>query len=316
MQEASEKKKPKTVQERLAEKKQGAPAAETPTSNLTFLQRVRGYADAIVFAFMLAMFIRSYVFELFMIPTGSMTPTLIGDKEGFVSFSDYDGDSINDVIYSFPNANFLQIFLINQDKTTAKDMIYLDRPLPGIVASARKASTHRTDMIVVSKFAYWFRTPERGEIAVFKVPDRPERDRPFDPQTPVFIKRVIGLPGEKVTMEPMEMTELAPGSESRYSDKWGGIEIHVKGRPVVVDGKPLSDPFFTRIVHFPEPHRFPPSPMDNPQTIPVGDDSVLMIGDNATSSSDGRYWGDVPQDLLRGRALIRYYPFKSFGVLR
>ncbi|MCC6547295.1 hypothetical protein IT570_09020 [Candidatus Sumerlaeota bacterium] len=316
MADKSEPKKPKTVEERLAERKQGQGAPGTHGSNLTVLQRARGYMDAIVFAFMLAMFIRSYVFELFMIPTGSMTPTLIGDKDGFVSFSDYDDDGIDDVIYTFGGRNQLQIFLMNRDRSP-KDMIYLDQPQPGIVASARAASKHRTDMILVSKFAYWFRTPNRGEIAVFKVPDRPERQRPFDPQTPVFIKRVMGLPGEKITFDPIQSQRLAVGSPGRYNDKWGGFEVHVTGQPVLVDGTPLTDPFFTRIVHMPMPRNGPlPSPRDYQQTVPVDDDAVLMIGDNGTSSSDGRYWGDVPQDLLRGRALIRYYPINAFSVLR
>ncbi len=307
--------KAKSVKERLAEKKDKAPPE--PESHLTFLQRMRGYIDALVFAYLLAMFIRSYVFELFMIPTGSMTPTLIGDRDGAVAMADYDDDGIDDVVYTFRGAQSVQVFLMAEDGTY-KDMVYLEGILPGIFNGLLSASKHRTDMIVVNKFAYWFRVPDRGEIAVFKVPDRPPR-HPFKPDTPVYIKRVLGRPGEEILINPIQdLEELAPGAKGRIANKWGGIEIHVKPRPFAVDGNEISDGAFSHLVHFPmaEHSRYGfPSPLDSPNHLTISDDAVLMIGDNATSSSDGRYWGEVPLDLLRGQAILRYYPFPAASFL-
>ena len=49
--------------------------------------------------------------------------------------------------------------------------------------------------------------------------------------------------------------------------------------------------------------------------IEVPEDSVLMLGDNQMSSSDGRYWGPVPLSHLRGKAILRYLPTRAFGLL-
>lgn len=316
----------RSVQERLAEKKKSGEIAHEP--HLTILQKGRGYVDALVFAFLLAMFIRSFVFELFQIPTGSMTPTLIGDREADAAFFDYDSDGVDDVVYttSFGSSRRsreygteLQIFLMNRDRSI-KDLIFLEDVDKEICRQIGATSPRRQDMIIVNKFAYWLSVPKRGDVAVFKVPDRPSRDRPFDPQTPVFIKRVTGLPGETLTFLPPNIRALGSGDPARYSDRWGGREVHLEPQPIYVNGRPLTDKPYDMIAHF-AAHRGSggrrlPSPLDRENIEQVHDDAVLMIGDNAASSSDGRYWGDVPLALLRGRAVLRYYPFKAFSKLR
>lgn len=294
---------------------------------LTFLQRLRGYADALVFAFVLAMFIRSFVFELFMIPTGSMTPTLIGDSSGEVAFLDYDGDGVPDVVYTMRAApgrdsflDYLQIYLMNEDNTI-KDQIFLlnvDRNIPRQLAAQ---SSRRKDMIIVNKFAYWFRLPERGDVAVFKVPNRPERNSPFDPTKPVYIKRVVGLPGETIDFPPAESRLVGINDPARHGNRLGGTELHLNTRPIEVDGEPHDWGDLSYLMHFPRPEghiRYPPpnAPFRAPDSEPVGPAEVLLVGDNAASSSDGRYWGAVPLDHLRGRAVLRYFPLDAFGFLK
>jgi signal peptidase I len=130
----------------------------------------------------------------------------------------------------------------------------------------------------------------RGDILVFKYPQDPERD---------FIKRVIGLPGETV---------------------------EVRNKKVFINGKPLDEPY----VHF----MFPPEErapgdvnFDNlkadygPVTVP--DRHYFMMGDNRDNSEDSRYWGFMPADYIKGKALFVYFSFTdpegrdsggSFGV--
>jgi signal peptidase I len=116
----------------------------------------------------------------------------------------------------------------------------------------------------------------RGDILVFKYPEEPERD---------FIKRTIGLPGET---------------------------IELKNKKVYVDGKPLDEPY----VHF----LFPPDdskPGDadftdfdvrrnyGPVTVPEG--HYFMMGDNRDNSQDSRYWGFMPREYVKGKALFIYF---------
>jgi signal peptidase I len=118
----------------------------------------------------------------------------------------------------------------------------------------------------------------RGDILVFKYPEDPDRD---------FIKRVIGLPGET---------------------------LELRNKKVYVNGKALDEPY----VHF----LFPASnhaPGDSDVTsfdvrenygpVTVPPDHYFMMGDNRDNSQDSRYWGFMPRDYVKGKALFVYFSF-------
>jgi signal peptidase I len=121
---------------------------------------------------------------------------------------------------------------------------------------------------------------QRGHVVVFKYPEEPARD---------FIKRVIGLPGETVEM---------------------------RDKIVYINGKALREPY----VRFEEPPRRRDDPgyvlrSDNvrenwgPQVVPPG--QLLVLGDNRDNSKDSRYWGFLPIDQVKGRALLVYWSYDA-----
>ena len=125
----------------------------------------------------------------------------------------------------------------------------------------------------------------RGDIIVFKYPEQPDRD---------FIKRVIGLPGET---------------------------IELRNKKVHINGTLLDEPY----VHF----IFPPE--DGPSGAPdlpdfdvtrsygpvmVPERHYFMMGDNRDNSQDSRYWGFMPEEYVKGKALFVYFSFgESAGGL-
>ena len=120
------------------------------------------------------------------------------------------------------------------------------------------------------------RSIHRGDIVVFKYPDEPDRD---------FIKRVIGLPGETVEL---------------------------KAKKVYIDGHPLDEPY----VHFLEPAsdsqevtQFDVRERYGPVRVPEG--HYFVMGDNRDNSQDSRYWGFLPRDYVKGRALMIYWSYES-----
>ena len=117
----------------------------------------------------------------------------------------------------------------------------------------------------------------RGDVIVFKYPEDPERD---------FIKRVIGLPGDVV---------------------------EVRHKRVYIDGRPLDEPY----VYDLRPPSAAASPFGvadlreqyGPVTVPPSE--YFVMGDNRDNSQDSRYWGFLPRDLVKGRALIIYWSYES-----
>ena len=117
----------------------------------------------------------------------------------------------------------------------------------------------------------------RGDVLVFKYPEDPERD---------FIKRVIGLPGET---------------------------IELKEKRVYINGTPLDEPY----VHFLFPvdaasgdvgeGTFDVRRSYGPVTVPDG--HYFMMGDNRDNSQDSRYWGFMPREYVKGKALFVYFSF-------
>jgi signal peptidase I len=141
------------------------------------------------------------------------------------------------------------------------------------------------DYLLVNKFSYGIRNPftnkvliplsqpQRGDVVVFIFPQDPSKD---------YIKRVIGLPGD---------------------------QVRVVDKKVYVNGKLLETPqaYYTDSTLIPAPSRPTESPRDNFGPITVPAKSYFVMGDNRDHSYDSRFWGFVPMDNLRGKALVIYF---------
>jgi signal peptidase I len=179
----------------------------------------REYFESLVIAVALALFVRTWVFQAFKIPTGSMEPNLlVGDH-----------------------------LIVNK-------MVHA----PTITGLERAILPHR-DI-------------KRGDVLVFKFPQDPTRD---------FIKRVIGLPGDR---------------------------LELRRKKIYINDQAIDEPY----AHF----LVPPSP-DGPRrpddlreeygpvTVPSG--QYFMMGDNRDDSQDSRYWGFMPETYVKGKALFIYF---------
>jgi signal peptidase I len=132
------------------------------------------------------------------------------------------------------------------------------------------------DRLMVDKVSYHFTKPHRGDIVVFWPPDEtiaacglPQKSD--DP----WIKRVIGLPGEKV--------EIKEGRV--FINEHPLQENYIAGKPKYVWG---------------------------PEVVPK--DSYLVLGDNRNNSCDSHYWGFVRRDRIIGRATVRFWPVGRIGL--
>jgi signal peptidase I len=118
----------------------------------------------------------------------------------------------------------------------------------------------------------------RGDVLVFKFPVEPERD---------FIKRVIGLPGETV---------------------------EVKDRKIYINGTVIDDPHAHYLLpasssDYHEVTSFDVRERYGPVTVPAN--QYFVMGDNRDNSQDSRYWGFLPRDLVKGKALVIYWSYES-----
>ncbi len=163
----------------------------------------REVLEAVVIAVILATVIRVFLFQFFVIPTGSMEPTL---TEG--------------------------------------------------------------DMIVVNKIVFRFAKPQRGDVTVFKYPVDPKR---------VFVKRLIGLPGEVV---------------------------QIKESTLYINGRVVEQPYLPKGLRYQD---FGP--------VRVSNGSYFMMGDNRNNSQDSRFWGTLPRENIIGKAIFIYWPISRIRVL-
>ena len=143
------------------------------------------------------------------------------------------------------------------------------------------------DDVIGFRLAYKFSEPKRGDIVIFWPPVQSD-----DP----FIKRIIGMPGETVTIEPEEK-------------QVNGTTIQV-GK-VYIDGKALDEDYL-------KPEEWDTNVGRYEFKVPQG--SYLMLGDNRNHSSDARIWINsgnpyVSKDDIIGKAVFRYYPFNRVGTI-
>ncbi|OYY74930.1 MAG: signal peptidase I [Gammaproteobacteria bacterium 28-57-27] len=165
------------------------------------------------------------------------------------------------------------------------------------------------DFILVNKFAYGVRLPvlrtkiipvgepKRGDVAVFKYPKQPEVD---------YIKRVIGLPGDRIRYENKQLTingEVMPLNKQGTYPGDGA-----NGRMV---GASEYQEDLAGVVHKILQRSGAVGP-EGEFTVPEG--QYFMMGDNRDNSNDSRYWGFVPEDNLVGRAMLVWMNFDTEGA--
>ena len=115
------------------------------------------------------------------------------------------------------------------------------------------------EYVLVSRLSYKLDIPQRGDIIVFSYPADQSQD---------LIKRVIGLPGETVS---------------------------VKQNKVLINGVPLEEPYIAQ------------APLYSGEWI-VGEGQLFVLGDNRNDSKDSHQWGLLPSENIIGKALIIYWP--------
>ncbi|MDR2392664.1 MAG: signal peptidase I [Treponema sp.] len=118
----------------------------------------------------------------------------------------------------------------------------------------------------------------------------------FLQREPLYIKRVIGLPGDEITMtnyvlriKPKDASYTF--TEFELSDKT--YDVTIPQVPALWDG---SIPF-----------------SGNQETIVLGEDECFVLSDDRSNTNDSRTWGPVPVDSIIGKALFRYWPLTRFG---
>lgn len=150
---------------------------------------------------------------------------------------------------------------------------------------------HEGDRVFVERFSRFYTTPKRGDIMVFYPPFVELEYTPvtvfkrltgFFCKDIAFIKRVIGLPGEK-----FEIKRAADGTYSVY-----------------INDEPLNEPYIKSNLDFTPCEKLEVN--CGPFIIP--DNEYLMLGDNRGSSWDGRFWGPVDNDMFIGKAVFRFWP--------
>lgn len=150
----------------------------------------------------------------------------------------------------------------------------------GIRGDSMKETLHEGDRIVISNIFY---TPKQGDIVVISRNYANENGSKDQNDSPI-IKRVIATAGQTITIDP-------------------------ENRTVAVDGKVLNEPYVNgQITNWPEGENVAKS-------ITVEDNHIFVLGDNRGESLDSRYSviGQVDERYILGKALIRIFPFDSFG---
>ncbi len=145
---------------------------------------------------------------------------------------------------------------------------------PFIVSGASMENTFYTgEYLIVDQLSYELHSPKRGEVIVFRYPKDPSK---------FFIKRVIGLPGETLSIE---------GSTVRISN------------PQYPNGFILDEPYIKSMENGTE------------LTEELGDREYFVMGDNRDQSSDSRYWGVLQEERIVGRAFVRLFPPSQMDYL-
>lgn len=170
-------------------------------------------------------------------------------------------DTVDSIVVAFVIAMIIRTFFVQAFKIPSGSM--LDTLQIG-------------DHILVNKLSYLLSDPRHDDIIVFEFPLEPDKD---------YIKRVIGVPGDR---------------------------IRIEDKTVFRNGEKLN-PDYTR---FEYASSIPGAvmPRDNVEEFTVPEGAFFVMGDNRDASFDGRFWGFVKKDAIVGRAFIIYWSWGGGGM--
>lgn len=282
---------------------------------------LRENLEVILVAIVVAMGIRTYIIQPFKIPTGSMQPTLYGihgidmQKPGIT-----DKFPLNIARWIITGERYREVRvsasgrLLIQPTTSKPGLIechvgprayFVPRSERLLEMSGRVLSTgdllwsgrqKSGDHVFVNKVIWNFQRPKRGDVMVFSTEgitdleqDFP-RDKKGRPLSTHYIKRMCGVPGDTLSIEPPN---------------------------ILLNGYPLTEPdSIARVASARDgysgytPANFPGVPLGSSHDqIKLGENQYLALGDNTTNSRDSRYWGPVPERNLIGPAFMVYWPY-------
>jgi len=162
----------------------------------------------------------------------------------------------------------IKAFVVNPYRIPSSSM----EPTLHCARPAQLCEARFSDRVLANRFIYHFREPARGDIVVFETPPAAQEKCGAGG---TFVKRIIGLPGERVQ-----------------------IRLRRDKAFVYIDGQRLEEPYI-------EPDRRDTGPAE---TFIVPPDRYFVMGDNRSQSCDSRVWGSVPRENLIGKVFMTYWP--------
>ncbi len=131
------------------------------------------------------------------------------------------------------------------------------------------------EYLIINEISYRFAEPRRGDIVVFRYPGNPQE---------YFIKRIIGLPGEKIQIKDNE------------------VYVYNQDNP---DGIKLNEPYLSAGAQ---------TYSLNEEAVSLAGDEYYFLGDNRNASRDSRNFGPVNKSFIIGKTLLRGWPFDRAGL--
>jgi signal peptidase I len=162
----------------------------------------------------------------------------------------------------------IKAWVVNPYRIPSSSMeptLHCARPAPGCEARF-------SDRVLANRFIYHFRDPQRGDVIVFETPPAAKAKCGAGG---TFVKRIIGLPGERVQ-----------------------IRLRRGAGYVYIDGKRLDEPYIQK-------DRRDIGPAET-YRVPLG--HYFVMGDNRAQSCDSRVWGSVPRNNVIGKVFMTYWP--------
>lgn len=144
-----------------------------------------------------------------------------------------------------------------------------------VSGESMETNFHDQEILMVDRLTYKFKNPQRGDVVIFRYPGAPSEK---------YIKRIIGLPGE---------------------------EISIKNSKVLIKNKKENSEFILEEQYLSQDINFGTNITEN-----LSDDEYFVMGDNRENSSDSRVWGTLPKEFIIGKAFIVIYPLNYWHIMK